>query len=90
MMTNERFVEVMTSPHFTKGEKFICQAEYRNDTLSTFEQALWRILCAADEKNLSKLCRAFPQEANAFKRWRYGGLRQMFEQPEAIPSPKEM
>ncbi len=78
-MTRVQFVAVMTSDEFTAGEKFICQAQYANATLSGFDRALWNILCVADEDNRSKLALGFPEHAAALRQWIRGDLRHRLE-----------
>jgi hypothetical protein len=82
-MNADRFIEVMTGDEFTSGEKFICQAQYRNATLSSFESALWTIMCAADDYNMGRLALAYPDRVQAFLQWRLSDLRQRLEGRDA-------
>lgn len=78
-MTREQFAAIMTSDQFTAGEKFICQAEYANATLSGFESALWSLLAVADESNRARLALGYPEHVAALRQWTRGNLRQRFE-----------
>lgn len=66
---------MLTSSEFTEGEKFIVRAQYRAAIpMGNFEEKLWELLCAADERNLARLSASFPTEVKATTDWRYGAL----------------
>lgn len=65
----------LTSDLFTEGDKYIIRMQFRRIIpAGNFEEKLWEILCAADEKNLAKLRLGFPTEVEGLKRFRNGTL----------------
>src|SRR5690348_14231699 len=75
MATREQIRQVLTSPDFTEGEKFVIRMQFRHAIQAgNFEEKLWELLCAADGDNLIRIAIAFPVEAQAFDGWAHGDL----------------
>lgn len=64
--------EIMSSPDWTAGEKWVVQWQFR--FLGDFGQALAECICRADEANLARLSRAFPDEVSGYCSWAHGDL----------------
>lgn len=51
----------------TKGEQFIVEWQYR--TLGSFQTSLAETMCRADDNNLNKLAKGFPEEVEAYQKY---------------------
>lgn len=65
--------DILFSPEWTEGEKWIVKFQFR--LLGGFGTALANAICAADENNLDRLALGFPEEVSGYRAWVYGDLR---------------
>ena len=76
-MTKEQVIKCLTSTKLTVGERFVIEATQFNSSLSGFGLRLWELLCVADEFNLAKISRGFPEHVAAIYRLRNGELEKV-------------
>ena len=74
--TREQIGEFFNSPDWTEGEKFIIKWQF--GILGDFKTALIEACCRADEDNLERLHRGFPEEVEAYLAWNRGNLGTRF------------
>lgn len=71
----ETISKFLHSPDWTPGEKFIIRWQFNSlGLLGDFKTALIQAICLADETNLCRLDRGFPDEVGAYRDWAYGDL----------------
>lgn len=79
MVTREavtrKVLDALNSKDFLPHEKWVIKMQYRNIMLpGNFECKLWEAICAADEDNLNRLSRGFPEQVAGYLAWSQGGL----------------
>ena len=67
---------VINSPDWTAAEKWVVKWQYQHSLkfLGHFEAALAEAIMRADEDNLAKLHRGFPDQVEGFMAWSRGDL----------------
>lgn len=68
----EKVREILASKQFTETEKFIVKWQF--GMLGSFKAALVDVIKLADEDNLAKLAKGFPEEVAVFIAWNAGDL----------------
>lgn len=75
MATREQIRSALTNPEFDEGARFVIRMQFRHAIQAgNFEEKLWELLCAADERNLTRIGLAVPVETMAYRSWAYGDL----------------
>jgi hypothetical protein len=64
--------EILKSDRYTVGEKECVQ--FHLGMLDGFSAKLWEAITQADDENLARLGKGFPEEIAAFNSWKRGDL----------------
>ena len=70
--TMRAVAEALASGQWTASEKELVKWQF--GLLGGFRSALWDALARADDSNLERMARAFPDEVAALSAWRTGDL----------------
>lgn len=70
--SKEEIERILTSPDWTDGEKAVVMWQYRLH--GDFHTALFNAIKTADQHNLARLERGFPDEVSGFRAWAWGDL----------------
>lgn len=68
----ERVQEILNCDRYTAGEKECVQ--FHLGMLDGFYENLWEAITQADDENLARLAKGFPEEVAAYQDWKRGEL----------------
>ena len=64
--------EILASPEWSVGEKSVVKWQFRLH--GNFRTALWVAIIKADENNIARIKRGFPDEVEGYRAWSCGDL----------------
>lgn len=64
--------EILNSDHYTSGEKEC--VKFHLGMLDGFSENLWEAIVQANDENLARVAKGFPEEIAAFHSWKRGDL----------------
>jgi hypothetical protein len=68
----QTIAKFLTSPDWPESVKHVIKWQYRLN--GDFETALWGAIVRADEDNLARLERGFPEQVLGYRAWAHGDL----------------
>ena len=68
----EHVRKILADPNFTEGEKWVVKWQHR--LLGSFQTALADAIKLADDDNLARLAKGFPEQVQGFLGWNRGDL----------------
>ena len=74
--TGEQIAAFLASDRWTYAEKRVIRLQFHwwNDDDDEFEPMLWQAIKRADEENLKRLAKGFPEQIAGFMAWTHGDL----------------
>lgn len=72
----ETLIEFLNDPGQPIEEKLVIKWQFDRalGSLSGFTKALWAVIIRADDENLERLERGFPEYVRAFRQWNRGDM----------------